>query len=91
MNNKYDYTNLIELLLVAPEDQLDPSVRSLIEKWNRPMPKAVQVLEVLYKCVFSSRCSDFVVGTLETIYERALENENVTRAEIEKLVAWYDL
>jgi hypothetical protein len=91
MNDQYDFTNLIELLLVAPEDQLDPSMLPLIEKWDRPTPKAVQVLEVLDKCIYSAVCTDFVVGVFQTIYDNALENEKTTHAEIEKLAVWRDL
>jgi hypothetical protein len=90
MNDQYDFTNLIELLLVAPEDQLDPSMLPLIEKWDRPIPKAVQVLEVLDKCIYSSLCTDFVVGVFQTIYDNALENEKTTHAEIEALATWRD-
>ena len=91
MNNKYDFTTIIELLLVAPEDQLDPSMLPLIEKWDRPIPKAVQVLEVLDKCMFCSLCTDFVIGVFQTIYDNALENEKTTHAEIEKLAVWRDI
>ena len=85
MNDKYDVTNLIELLLVTTEEQLDPSMLPLIEKWDRPTPKAVEVLEVLDKCIFSSLCTDFVVGVLQTIYDNALKNEKTSRSEMQKL------
>lgn len=87
-DDQYDFTNLIELLLVAPDDQLDPSLRPLIEQWDRPIPKAIQVLEVLDKCVYYSLCTDFVVSVFDTIYENALENEKTNTVEVEARATW---
>lgn len=77
-----------EIFLQAPESQLDPEMKPLIEKWNSPSPTALQVLEVLDKCIFCSLASGFVVSALQALYEGCLKKDGMTHEEAEKLATW---
>ena len=74
-------------LLEAPTDQLDASVFPLIEKWNDE-PTALQVLEVLDRCVYAGLASGFVIVLFENLLAMALKQENTTKEEVIKLATW---
>lgn len=80
--------DLREVFLEAPESQLDPSLKPLIEKWNSPTPSALQVLEVLDLCIFSSLASGFVVNALQAMYQGCLAKDGTTHDELVKLATW---
>ncbi len=77
------------VLLRAPSNELDPVVHSLIEKWDE-QPTSLQVLEVLDKVIHGSLASSFTVMVLQTLYGKALANENTTHDEVVKLAVWRD-
>jgi len=80
---------LRELLLEAPDTQLDASMKPLIEKWDNPA-KARQILEVLDHCIFSALASGLIVTSLELLYQEACEAEGTTHEEVIKDAPWRD-
>ena len=76
-----------EILLQAPDSQLDASMKPLVEKWSSPA-KAIEILEVLDWCIHGSLASGLVVTLLQKLYDAALETEQVTHADMEKLATW---
>ena len=70
-----------EALLKAPDSQLDPSVKPMIQKWKNP-PTAIQILEVLDFCIHGSEASGFVVGLLQMMYNQACKAENTTHEQV---------
>lgn len=75
------------LLLAAPDGQLDPSVKPLIEKWDEE-PKSIQILEVLDQIVRYGLASDFVVQTLDIVWKKTMEREGITIKECIALATW---
>lgn len=82
-----ELAGLKQLMLEAPEGQLDPSVLPLIEKWDDE-PKAIQILEVLDECIHYGLASGFVVSSLQTMLEFALKNEGITLDHIVAHAVW---
>lgn len=78
---------LKQLLLQAPDSELDSCMFPLIEKWN-DTPTAIQVMEVLDHCVHSALASGFVIALLETMVETALKEENLTRDQLIEKAIW---
>jgi hypothetical protein len=78
---------VIEMLLEAPDSQLDSSVFPLIEGWDNP-PTSLQILEVLDKCVYYGLASGFVIDILDTLLNDRLEDEGKTLHDIEELATW---
>lgn len=66
-----------QLFLCAPEDRMDAQLRPLIEKWD-DQPSSIQILEVLDLSIYGALADDFVVSTLQTMYNRALDSEGIT-------------
>lgn len=81
--------DLAVILLDAPEDQLDPSMKKIISGWSNP-PTAIQILEVLDHCVNSSLASGLVITALQTLYNTACVKEGVTHEDMVKLAPWRD-
>lgn len=79
--------SLRQMLLAAPDSQLDASMFPLIQSWHQP-PTALQILEVLDKCVFSSLASGFVITLLEMLYEDALKTKGLNRDTVEAQATW---
>lgn len=80
--------NFYKMILVnAPMTQLDDVAREMIKKWSEP-PKAIEVLEVLDKCIFTSLASDFVVTLLQIVYELACKNENTSHDILVQSAVW---
>lgn len=78
---------LKELLLQAPDGQLDKVVKPLIEKWSEP-PKALEVLEVLDQCVRGGLASPFAMLVIENIMNEAIKTENTKYEEVVKQATW---
>ena len=76
-----------ELLLEAPETQLDSCLFPIIEEWD-DKPKAIQILEVLDKVIYASLGSGFTVVFLQALYREALKKEGKTSKEVETLATW---
>lgn len=79
--------NMKEMLLQAPDGHLDPSMFPYIEQWSDE-PTALQILEVLDKCVFAALASGFVIQVLETMLDTAMRAENTTHEELVKKASW---
>jgi hypothetical protein len=83
-----DTAELKQLLLGAPDSQLDASLFQLIEKWTDPCATSLQVLEVLDQVVFASLGSGFVVMVLQAMYDGLLEQEGTTHEENIARATW---
>lgn len=82
-----ELAGLKQLMLEAPEGQLDPSMLPLIEKWDSE-PKAIQILEVLDKCIYYGASSDFVVSVLQIMLEYSMAAEGITLEQLVPLAVW---
>jgi hypothetical protein len=69
------------LLLQAPTDHLDPSLRPMIEALSDPA-LAIELLHVLDAVVHESLGSTLIAQTLQTLYEAALVREGTTHEEV---------
>jgi hypothetical protein len=78
---------LKDVLLTAPESQLDPSMVELVRQWSTP-PSAIQILEVLDFCAQGGLASRVVMLTLEFELEAALGRESLSREELVKYALW---
>ena len=76
-----------ELLLEAPDEQLDSCLFHIIREWDDE-PKAIQILEVLDKVIYASLGSGFTVVLLQVLYKEALKKEGKTSKEVEALAIW---
>lgn len=79
--------SLKQLLLEAPEEHLDKSMKPLIEKWSNP-PKSLEVLEVLDKCVYWCLASTLSMTVLESMYDGACVVECKAHEDNEPLASW---
>ena len=78
---------LKQLLLDAPEDQIDAGARQSIATWSEP-PKALEIFRTLDECVYGAMASGFVVQVLETMLVVQSKEDNLTRAQLEELAIW---
>lgn len=76
-----------DLLIKMSDGQIDASMHPLLEKWNEP-PTALQVLEVLDKCIHGSLASGFVVTVLRAAYGQALAREETTHEIVVQGATW---
>ena len=78
---------MIDHLLIAPDNELDASMKPLIAKWSVPTTP-IQILEVLDQCVHGSLASGFVVNLLQILYDTSCKHHNTTHEEVLKLATW---
>lgn len=76
-----------DMLLLAPDDQLDASMKPLIGKWDDDA-KSIQILEVLDYCIYHGAASGFTVNLLQTIYDLRLKEEGITHEDNIPLATW---
>lgn len=76
-----------EILLDAPNSQLDASMKPLVEKWSSP-PKAIEILEVLDHVIQGALASGLVTTVLQNMYTEAIIAEKTTHDEVVKLAKW---
>lgn len=76
-----------EMLLTAPDGQLDHSLFATIEQWDDE-PTGLQVLEVLDKSIHCALASSFVIKVLNIFLDQALERENKTLEDLVPLATW---
>jgi hypothetical protein len=81
--------NIRDLLMIAPDDQVDAALKPLIAKWDTE-PTSLQVLEVLDLCIFGGAATGFVVRLLETLYDVALQAEHKVHADNLPFATWRD-
>lgn len=78
---------IAEVLLTAPDNELDAKMKPLIEKWSES-PTPLQVLEVLDYCINGGLASSFVVIALQATYDIACREHNTTHEEVVKNATW---
>lgn len=78
---------LIDLLLEAPDSQLDATMKPLIKEWSDP-PKALEILKVLDTCVYGALASGFTITALRMLYDSAVKQEGTTHEEVAKSASW---
>ena len=83
MNN-----SLKQHLLTAPESQLDPAMRKYIEAEWQAEPSALQILEVLDKCIHFGLASGLVIMLLESMLNAAVQRERTDMAALEARATW---
>jgi len=76
-----------EILLEAPDSQLDASMKPLVQKWSSP-PKAIEILEVLDHVINGGLASGLITTVLQNMYTEALVREKVGHDEVVKLAKW---
>lgn len=79
--------NIKDLLLQAPDSQLDNSMKELIKKWSEPV-SALEVLEVLDKSAYFSLASDFTMQVLHLSLNEALGREQTSLQELTSKATW---
>lgn len=79
--------NLRQMLLSAPPEHLDGSVKPLIEKWGEA-PTSLQLLEVLDVCIYGAMASTFTVALLQNLYDFAVVDEGTTHELNIPLASW---
>lgn len=82
-----EWTVLRDLLLEAPDDQLDASMFPLIKAWDEN-PTSLQVLEVLDHCAHAALASDFTMAALDIILQMRLQEEGKVMEDIVKDATW---
>ena len=80
---------VIDLLLEAPDTQLDASMKPLIKKWSIP-PTPLQILEVLDYCINASLASGFTVSLLQFMYKTSCDLHNTKHEDVIKNATWRD-
>ena len=78
---------LRDLLLQAPDHELDACMFPLIEKWDDPAT-ALQILEVVDWCIFCSLCSGFTLRLLQFSLDYTIQKEGTTHEELVKRATW---
>ena len=81
------HDGLVQLLLSAPDSQIDTSIKRLIERWSDP-PKALEILEALDGCVHAAAASGFATSVLEALYAGALKREGTRHEDVVALATW---
>ena len=67
-------SNIRDMLLVAPEGQMDEPLKDIIRKFDVE-PTAVQLLEALDNATYFASASGFVVSVLATLFEKKPQGE----------------
>ena len=78
---------IIQLLIEAPDHELDAQAVEIIKTWGEK-PTALQILEVLDKCVYCAWASGFTMQVLNVLYDAALKNEGKTHEDLVPLATW---
>ena len=81
------HSELKELMLQAPEGQIDPSILPTIEKWSDPI-KAVEILETLDRAVFCGGASDFAMQVFNILLDEAIAEEGTEYADVVARAVW---
>lgn len=76
-----------QMLLAAPDAQIDASAKALLVKWDEP-PKALQILELLDHCVFCASASAYAINVLDIILDITCSAEGTTREKVVQLATW---
>ncbi len=80
-------SEVIDMLMDAPDGQLDAAMKPLIQKWSDP-PTAYDVLEVLDHCIHGSLASGLAIQVLQMLYEGACERDGLLHEDVVKHAIW---
>ncbi len=86
MVNKSEYRWWISIQETS-DRTIDDTMKEKIKEWHDP-PLAIEVLEVLDKCIYGALSSDFVVMILQHEFDKALIRESVAYKDVVKLAVW---
>lgn len=81
---------LKQLLLQAPENQIDPYIKNYIRLWPED-PSSIDILYVLDLGIKKSQVSDFVVKILEIMLKESLIKEKITYDELLNKAHWRNI
>jgi len=81
---------ITKLLLEAPDSWLDRCVMPLICTWEGK-PSAIQLLELLDRCIHGALASDTMVLVLQMFYNQALKDEGLTHEQLVPQATWRQL
>lgn len=79
--------DIIKALLQLSDNALGDEVKIIIRNWNYN-PSALQILEVLDKCVYGSLCNSFCINVFEILLDNKIKEENTTYDEVVKKAFW---
>ncbi len=82
-----DKLKVKQMLLAAPDNELDSQFKPMIEKWEDE-PSAIQILELLDQVVHSGGGSGFVVTLLNTLLSLTIMKEKTTYNDVVKQAVW---
>jgi hypothetical protein len=88
--DRYTMENMrefVDLLMNAPDNLLDASLKPKIGAWSEP-PTSLQILEVLDFAIRGALASSVVVSVLESVYSQRLDEEKTTHEEVVKNAMW---
>lgn len=78
----------IGMFASAPESQADPCLLEMVQKWDKPAPTPIQMLEVIDAIVHASLASSFVLNICQKDYDSLLASHNTTHEEVAKNATW---
>lgn len=78
---------LVDLILEAPDSQLDESVFNDIKGWNLE-PSALDILFILDKIVYFSLGSEFTVSMFGMVLAQAMIEEDIDMDELTSQRNW---
>lgn len=81
------YNDIKSSLMNLSDASLDASMIELIKNWSIPF-KAIEILEVLDKSIFSSLASGTIIVLLQALLDESLKNENITHEKLVKNAYW---
>lgn len=79
--------DFINLLLEAPDTQLDTSMFEIIKSWELN-PSSLDILFLLDNLVCFSLASEFTIHLFKVLLDTAMEEEGITYVELVKLRTW---
>ena len=80
-------TEIKEMLITAPDSQLDQSMIDKIKLWSA-VPTSLNILEVLDNCIYAALASGFVINVLETLLNEVLAMEGKVLEDILPEAVW---
>jgi hypothetical protein len=81
--------NLKQLLLEAPVDEIDPTVRATINEWS-DVPTAIQILKTLDFAVYGGGASEFCMNVFNTMLAASLTTEGIDYETVVAGAVWRD-
>ncbi len=79
--------SLKELFLMAPDSQVDESLKTSIKAWKNT-PTALEILHTVDLAIHGSLASGFVVSTLQMLLDEQMKKEGITLNDLIPLATW---